>query len=269
MHMTLAKRPTPPTDEPASSVKGPTAPTPHDASPPDGRPPDGPRERLCRLGAGSLSDAELLAVVLGTGRAGEGVISMAARLLHQVGGAQGLERLGAGALAQLVGVGDAKAARIVASIELGRRVSSRPLDRRERLTSSRAVDSALRSRLMAETREHLLAIALDAKNRPVAELSVAVGGMTACAVEPMDVFRALLREAAVSVILVHNHPSGDPEPSAEDIAVTDRLCRAGEILGITVVDHVIIAREGYFSFLDAGLLGRETPPRARFPGGSR
>lgn len=216
---------------------------------------DGPRERLSRVGLAAMSDEELLALLLGTGRPGEGVGPMALRLLNEAGGLRGLARLGLGGLAQMTGLGLAKASRIQAAIEVGRRLASEPLRRRQPLSSSRAVVQALRSRLAAETREHLLAIALDAKNRPIAELSIAVGGLSACVVQPTDVFRALLREAAASVILVHNHPSGDPEPSAEDIALTDRLCQAGELLGIAVLDHIVIAREGYFSFLDAGLLG--------------
>src|SRR5690606_18345940 len=119
----------------------------------------------------------------------------------------------------------------------------------------RDVDAAMRPRLANADVEHFIAIALDAKNRPVAEISIARGGLAACPVSPADVFRALLREAAAGVVFVHNHPSGEPSPSAEDVALTDRLRRAGELLGVTVLDHVIIGREGYFSFLDAGLLG--------------
>lgn len=219
----------------------------------------GPRERLRAVGTERLSDAELLALLLGTGARKEPVGVLASRLLHELGGLGGLGRVGAGALEQLSGVGPTKASRIIAALELGRRVATRPLPRRVRIGSSREVDAALRPRLATADVEHFVAIALDAKNRPVAEISIARGSLAACPVSPADVFRALLREAAAGVVFVHNHPSGEPSPSAEDVALTDRLRRAGELLGVAVLDHVIIGREGYFSFLDAGLLG---PTRA-------
>ena len=131
---------------------------------------------------------------------------------------------------------------------------ARPLSRGTQIISSRDVDRAYRARLSDLDHERFLAIALDAKSRPLREIEIARGGLSACAVSPADVFRALLREAAASVIVVHNHPSGEPRPSEEDVALTDRLARAGELIGIRVLDHVVIARGGYFSFLDAGLI---------------
>lgn len=220
----------------------------------DSRGFEGPRERLCSVGVEGLSDAELLALLLGTGGREEPVGVLASRLLHEVGGLGALERLGPGALAQRPGLGPIKAGRIAAAVELGRRVLSKPLERGSRIGSSRDVDAALRPRLAHADVEHFLAIALDAKNRPMREVLVARGGTSACPVAPADVFRALLREAAAGVVFVHNHPSGEPTPSSDDVALTDRLRRAGELLGVTVLDHVIIGREGYFSFLDAGLL---------------
>jgi DNA repair protein RadC len=206
------------------------------------------------VGTEGLSDAELLALLLGTGGQREPVGVLASRVLHELGGLPALARVGAGALEQLPGVGPTKASRIVAAVELGRRVASRPLPRGARIGSSRDVDAALRPRLAHLDAERFLAVALDAKNRPVGEVEVARGGLSACPVSPADVFRALLREAAAGVVFVHNHPSGEPSPSAEDVALTERLRRAGELLGVQVLDHVIIGREGYFSFLDAGLL---------------
>jgi DNA repair protein RadC len=202
-----------------------------------------------------LSDAELVAILLGTGATGQPVAVVAARLLEEVGGVAALERAGVGGLGCVPGVGHSKASRIVAAIELGRRVIERPLARGARITSSREVDAAMRPRLARAQAEHFIALPLDAKNRAIGEIRVAVGGLTACPVAPSDVFRALVREAASGVIFVHNHPSGEPTPSAEDLALTERLCRAGELLGVRVLDHVILGHEGYFSFLDAGLLG--------------
>lgn len=218
---------------------------------------EGPRERLRAVGSEGLSDAELLAVLLGTGGRREPVGVLASRVLHELGGIAALSRLGTGALEQLPGVGPTKASRIVAAVELGRRVVTRPLTRGARIGSSRDVDAAMRPRLADADVEHFIAIALDAKNRPIGELAIARGGLSACPVSPADVFRALLREAASGVIFVHNHPSGEPSPSPDDLAITERLRKAGEILGVRVLDHIIIGREGYFSFLDAGLLGGE------------
>lgn len=220
---------------------------------------EGPRERLRSVGEKRLSDAELLAVLLGTGSRMEPVGVLATRVLHELGGLNGLAKVRPGALEELSGLGPTKASRIVAALELGRRVATRPLSRKVRITSSRDVDAAYRPRLGDSDVEHFVAIALDAKHRPIGEIEVARGGLSACPVAPADVFRALLREAASGVVLVHNHPSGEPSPSPEDVALTDRLERAGELLGVPVLDHVIIGREGYFSFLDAGLV---SPPRS-------
>jgi DNA repair protein RadC len=218
---------------------------------------DGPRERLARVGVESLSDAELVALLLGTGARGVPVEVLAASVLAERGGLVGLERAGLGALAARVGLGESKACRLLAAVEVGRRVGAVPLVRGMRLGSSRDIDAALRPRLARAEVEHFLAIPLDAKNRPTGELRIATGGQSVCPVAPSDVFRALLREAASAVIFVHNHPSGDPAPSREDQLITERLVRGGELLGVRVLDHVIIAREGYFSFLDAGLLRAE------------
>ena len=217
-------------------------------------PMDGPRERALRAGAGALSDEELIALLLGTGLAGEPVTVLAARILASVGGLSGLGRAGTRGIAELRGVGAVRALRLVAAMEMGRRAQARPLPTTLRIGASSDVDAAMRPRLAHLEVEVFYALALDARNRPIAELKIATGTIDACAVGPADVFRALLREAATGVVLVHNHPSGRPEPSREDIELTARIVRAGQILGVRVLDHVIVASEGYYSFLDAGLL---------------
>lgn len=214
----------------------------------------GPRERLMLSGEQVLSDAELVAVLLGTGSARDPVGVVAERLIERVGGLHGLKRAGLSALSESSGIGLGKACRLRAALELGTRASARPLHPSTPLHHSRDVADALRARLADEGREHFFAFALDVKNRPVAEILVAVGGLSACAVSPADVFRLVLREPAAGVIFAHNHPSGEPTPSSEDVSVTERLQKAGALLGVHVLDHVILGRAGHFSFLDAGLL---------------
>ena len=214
----------------------------------------GPRERLMLNGEQSLSDAELIAVLLGTGCARDPVGVVAERLIEQSGGLAGLRRAGLSAMSDCVGIGMTKACRLRAALELGIRVHTRPLQPQTPITCSRDIADALGPKLRDADREHFYALTLDAKNRPVAEILVAVGGLTACSVTTSDVFRLVLREPAVGVIFVHNHPSGEPSPSPQDVNVTNRLRQAGAVLGVQILDHVIVGRQGHFSFLDAGLL---------------
>jgi DNA repair protein RadC len=214
----------------------------------------GARERLMRVGVRNLSDDELVALILGTGRTNEPVAMMAARLVRDAPGIRGLRTLGVGALARTEGVGVGKAARLVAAFELGRRASDAPWSPRIPVESSRDVERLVGSRLRLEDVEHFVALALDAKNRLLAELTIAKGGIFSCPVAPGDVFRALLREGAVSVIFVHNHPSGDAEPSPADRELTARLVEAGDLLGVRVHDHVIVGKPAYTSFADRGWL---------------
>ncbi len=231
--------------------------TPDAAAPPtnvaEARPArEGPRERLDEQGASFVSDADLLAMLLGTGMRGEGVEALAERLVA-TRSLQEMSRMEVDALASLHGVGRAKAARVVAAFELGRRaLSTGPAPTRVR--SADDVDRLLRARLVHEEVEHFLALSLDARHRVVAEHWLAKGTMTSCAISIADVFRVLLRVAAPNVIFVHNHPSGEAEPSSDDIALTSRLVSAGELLGIRVLDHIILAREGRVSLDESGML---------------
>jgi DNA repair protein RadC len=212
----------------------------------------GPREKLAARGAESLSDGELVAVLLGTGTRAEPVPALAEKLLLRAGGLHGLARAGARELASLAGVGASKAARICAALELGRRATSMPLPAGVRLTSSHEVFQVFGPQLAQLSHEELWAVALDARQRVLTRVLLSRGGVSGCALQPADVFRPLVREAASAVILVHNHPSGVCEPSAEDLGFTERLARVGELLGIFLLDHVIVSREGYFSCLDTG-----------------
>ncbi|MFT3927404.1 MAG: DNA repair protein RadC [Myxococcales bacterium] len=214
---------------------------------------DGPREKLRAAGAESLSDGELIAILLGTGTRDEPVPALAEKLLLRAGGLRGLARAGGTELASLSGVGASKAARIVAAMELGRRISALPLVRGVRLASSEDVFRSFGPLLGQLRHEELWAVALDARQRVLSRVLLARGGVSGCALQPADVFRPLVREAASAVILVHNHPSGSCEPSSEDLGFTQRLAQVGELLGIFLLDHVIVSQEGYFSCLDSGL----------------
>jgi DNA repair protein RadC len=217
-------------------------------------------------GPSALGEAELVAILLGTGCRGESVTVAAARLLDRVGGVAGLARSSVAELQAQLGIGSTKACRLLAAFELGARAVATPLQRDRPVTSSRDVYASLCPRVRGESREHFFALALDAKNRPLAEIDVAVGGLLSCAISPSDVFRPVLRAGAAGVIFAHNHPSGDPTPSDQDVQVTDRLCRAGELLGVSVLDHVVLGDGAYFSFLDRGLLKPSSPLRPARPG---
>jgi DNA repair protein RadC len=215
----------------------------------------GPRERLADVGVDSLGDAELVALLLGTGHPDESVDVLAHRLLEEQGGVEGLARAGVGELAGRRGVGLAKGARIAAAVELGRRVSmatSRALG--VRLSDPLAVDAWGRPRLGSLDHEELWMLALDGQHRLRAARRVASGGLHGLFVSPRDPLRAALREGASGFVLVHNHPSGDPTPSSEDVAFTAKVSAAGRVLSTPLLDHVVVTRSRFASMLDLGLI---------------
>jgi len=214
---------------------------------------DGPRERLARFGAALLSDSELLAVLLGTGRAGEDAISLAQRALKETGGLWALARMSAVELASIRGIGPAKAARLVAAFEAGSRGLVSPDTIAAPLSNSETVFVRYGRRLMTSQVERFVVISVDAKNRVRAEREVARGGRTTCQVDPAEVFRLLVSESASGAIFIHNHPSGDPDPSPQDLELTQRLVAAGSLLDIRILDHVIVGSGRYTSLRDAGL----------------
>ena len=221
------------------------------ASSPDER----PRERLRRLGPGALTAVELVAILLGTGTARRDAASVAGELLAASGGSlRALARRPVGALAGVAGIGGAKAARVAAALELARRLAGEDggSDRTVRTPADvfRWCGPALRDLAVEEF--HLLT--LDAQNRVTRELLITRGILNSSLVHPREVFRAAIAEAAAGVIVLHNHPSGNPAPSADDRAVTRQLVEAGRLLDVPVYDHVIVGGDRYFSFAEAGLL---------------
>lgn len=198
-----------------------------------------------------LGDAELLAIVLGTGCRGLPVTILAEMLLDEHGGLAGIARAGLGEMSQRAGVGMAKGARIAAAVELGRRAAlAASLDAEVRLPNQAAVEAWARPRLATLDHEELWLLALDGHHGMKAARRVASGGIHGLHVSARDPLRIALREAASGFVLVHNHPSGDPEPSDEDVAFTRNVAGAAALVGVPMFDHVIVARRRSVSIVD-------------------
>jgi DNA repair protein RadC len=216
---------------------------------------DRPRERLLALGPSALTTAELLAILLGTGRAGVSAPDLAAALLAGGGPSVAhLARRTAAELAAVPGVGHAKAARVAAALELGRRLQEEGRPDRTRIRSPADVYRWFAPRLADLAAEEFHVLALDSQSGILRDLLVTRGILNSSLVHPREVFRGAIAEAAAGIIVVHNHPSGDPAPSADDRAVTRQLVEAGKVLDLPVYDHVIVGARGYLSFAEAGLL---------------
>ena len=207
-----------------------------------------PRERLLEHGPETLSDAELLAIILRSGLAGENVVDMARNLIDSFGGIEGLLRAGPAALQRAKGLGPAKAAQIAASIELGRRAQSIAPSERPDLRTPERVFQLLGPHLVGARREQLYCLALDTRGRLIGGLNPVISGTSnIIALRPAEVFREAIILDAPSVILAHNHPSGDPRPSPQDISTTKAFIAAGKILDLNVEDHVVIGTNAWVS----------------------
>ena len=215
-----------------------------------------PRERLLEIGPTTLSDSELLAVILRTGDASSGTtaIDQARSLLNKFGSLSRLAGAQSRELQKEKGVGPAKAAEIMALGELAKRLAGAKLPVGKRYSSSRDVFTHFHFRLRDQKKEQFFALLLDAKNRLLSEVLVSTGSLTASIVHPREVFAPVVREGAAGVLFVHNHPSGDPTPSREDLELTDRLRQAGALMGVRVLDHIIIGYRDYVSLADQGQL---------------
>ena len=219
-------------------------------------PAERPREKLLAKGPAALSEEELVAVILGTGKAGRGVLELARELLEG-GGLHGLFRRGpADLLAHASGVGAAKAARVAAVLEIAARIARDDLAGRDVLSDPEAAAAYLNRLLAGESRELMGALLLDARNRLLKNAVVFAGGGAHAAVAPSPLFRQAILAGALGVVLWHNHPSGDPEPSGDDVATTARFAAAGREIGIEVRDHLVVGRGRWVSFLRRGLLPR-------------
>ena len=212
-----------------------------------------PRERLRDQGPGALSTAELVAILLRTGLEGESVLNLSMRMLSSFGGIAGLGRASYGEMCALKGISDAKACQVLAAFELGRRLVSLHPEDRAIIRSPADVMNLLGAEMGFLDQEHLRVLLLTTKNEVRGVHEIYKGNVNASMVRASELLRPAVRENCPSIIVVHNHPSGDPTPSAEDILITRDIVSAGKLLDIEVLDHVVIGQQGYVSMKDKGL----------------
>jgi len=216
-----------------------------------------PRERLQRYGAQALSDAELLAVLIRTGTPTESALVLAQRILKGDGVKTGLSFVAEASLEELSnikGIGLAKSVQLKAAIELGRRISSCKNSDVISINSPADVKNLLMEEMRFLKKEYFKVILLNVKNHVISVENISIGSLNTSIVHPREVFKPAIKRSSASIILAHNHPSGDPTPSHEDIQITKRLVEAGKVLGIEVLDHVIIGDGVFFSFKEKGIL---------------
>ena len=214
---------------------------------------DRPREKLQRLGVAALGDNELVAIVLGSGSREYGALELANRILDRAGGLHALTRLAPDEIC-VPGVAVARASQIVAAVELGRRTLVRTALERPQYHTPQQLASYLLPQYGAGSVEQFGIVMLDTKHRVIRVKVVAVGSLDTAVVHPREVFREATAVSAAAIVLFHNHPSGDPTPSGDDLRLTVRMLHAGDIMGIDVLDHLILADQRYYSLVEAGKL---------------
>jgi DNA repair protein RadC len=217
-------------------------------------PDDRPRERLERSGPESLTTPELLAILFRTGTSKHNAVQLAEELFKELGGLSGLAVSSLEELSCISGIGRVKAIEVKAAVELGKRLSATSEDVKPVIRSPDDVAKLMMADLRYETREHLYALVLDVRNQVRQRRLISTGTLTESLVHPREVFREAIRFSAASLVLVHNHPSGDPEPSPADITTTKRLLEAGKLLGIDILDHVIVGDGKWLSLKQRGLM---------------
>ena len=212
-----------------------------------------PRERLRERGAAALSSAELLAIILRTGTPSDNVLALAGRVLARFGGLAGLAKASFGELCGERGMGEAKTAQVKAALELGRRLLSTQPQERATVHSPQDVANLVMPDMDLLDQEHLRVLLLNTKNQVLAMPEVYKGNVNSTLVRIGELFREAVREGCPALIVVHNHPSGDPTPSRDDVEMTRQMVEAGQLLGIDVLDHIVIGRQSYVSLRERGL----------------
>ncbi|KXG77066.1 RadC family protein [Thermotalea metallivorans] len=214
-----------------------------------------PREKMIQFGIKALSNAELLAVLIRTGTKETSAIELSQRILsYDQAGIHFLANCTIEELSQMKGIGPAKACQIMAAVELGKRIAAAGLRTKPCVKSPRDVANIFMEEMRYYKKEHFVTILLNTKNEIISSENVSVGSLNASLVHPREVFVNAIKKSAASMILLHNHPSGNPQPSKEDIAITERLVEAGKIIGIEVLDHIIIGDGIYTSFKELSII---------------
>ena len=213
-----------------------------------------PRERLQKFGPEALSAQELLALVIGRGISKKSVMSIAQELLVRFGNVRAISHATIEELSQIKGIGLAKAAQLKACFELGKREELEPELKNFDIKDPESVVRAIRASIKDKAKEHFKLILLNPRNKIIGISTISIGTLNASLVHPREVFKDAITHSAASVVLAHNHPSGDPEPSEDDIKITKKLVDSGKILGIEVLDHIIIGKNNFCSFKERGLI---------------
>lgn len=213
---------------------------------------DHPRERLLACGPGALRSDELIAVILQTGSRKIPVLELASRVLTAVDGVYGLLDAAVEELVAIDGIGVARALQLAAAVELGRRIVQKPTEKKTQIRSADDAAGYFMDRMRYLKKEHFVILHLDTKHCVIGEETVSVGSLDASIVHPREIFKSAVKRSASAILCVHNHPSGDPTPSPEDISVTKRLVQAGKLLGIDVIDHIVVGDGRYVSLHAAG-----------------
>ena len=207
-----------------------------------------PRERLQEVGVESLSDAELLSIILRTGTKAENVIDMSNRLIALYGRDE-LFNCTINELEKIKGIGKGKAMQLLAISEIGKRIRLKK-KKQDKIDSAKDIFNLFEERLRSEKQEHFFTVLLNTKNYIIGIEKISIGILDASIIHPREIFKSAIRNSASRIILVHNHPSGDPEPSEEDLEITNKLIESGELIGIEVLDHIIIGDDKYWSWLE-------------------
>lgn len=214
-----------------------------------------PREKLIKLGPQALSNSELMAIILRVGSNKDTAITLSQKILnHEERGLRNIADTNIDLLLEFHGISHAKAAQLMAAVELGRRVSRIDIDDRFKVTSPQDIANYLMEDMRYLKKEHFKIITLDTKNKILDICTISIGSLNSSIVHPREVFHEAVKKSAASIILIHNHPSGETQPSREDISITKRLIEAGELMGIKVLDHIIIGDGVYLSFKEGNII---------------